>query len=243
MASLAFAAPCLPGGADVLRNLAREVAGARRAELDEFHRRVGLREERWYVQRTPQGKLSIIYLEGDDPAASIQALGRSDHPFDRWFKERVKLVHGIDFDQPPAGPLPEVVMEARADGPPARASLAIAIPLVPGKTAEWRRFTDEVKGPRRGELDDFHRRVGVVAENWYFQATPQADVVIVYLEGDIPGCFQAFAASTHPFDQWLKRVWLDTEGVDFNRPLPGPPPEVVYTPATPSRRQAGVGGI
>ena len=112
MASLAFAAPCLPGGADALRRIARELQGARQGEFEDFHRRVGLAGEAWYVQQTPQGDLSIVFLEGDDPARSIQMLGQSDHAFDRWFKEQVKQVHGIDFNQPPAGPFPEVVHDS-----------------------------------------------------------------------------------------------------------------------------------
>lgn len=95
-----------------MRRLAQEVQGPRRDEYDDFHRRVGLQGEAWYIQQTPQGDLSIAYLEGDDPLRSVQALAQSDHPFDRWFKEQVKLVHGIDFNQPPAGPLPEVVHDS-----------------------------------------------------------------------------------------------------------------------------------
>jgi hypothetical protein len=107
-------------------------------------------------------------------------------------------------------------------------TFAIAVPLLPGKTEEWRRFTDEVKGPRRQEMDDFHRRVGLTTENWYLQNTPAGDMVIVYLEGDIPRCFEMLAQSQHPFDLYLKQVWLSTEGIDFSQPLPSAPPEVVY---------------
>ncbi len=112
MATLAFAAPCLPGGADVARRITQEVQGTRRSDYEDFHRRVGLAGEAWYIQHTPQGDLSIVYLEGDDPARSLQALRQSDHPFDQWFKEQVKLVHGIDFGQPLAGPLPECLHDS-----------------------------------------------------------------------------------------------------------------------------------
>src|SRR5438132_7354747 len=100
------------------------------------------------------------------------------------------------------------------------ATIAIALPLVPGKTEEWKRFTEEIKGPRRRDYADFHNRVGLTRENWYLQHTPQGDMVVVYLEGDLPGAFQALAQSDHPFDHWLIERWLDTEGVDFSKPLP-----------------------
>jgi hypothetical protein len=45
MTSLAFVAPCLPGGADVLRHLAQEARGARRGEFEDFHQRMSLTDE------------------------------------------------------------------------------------------------------------------------------------------------------------------------------------------------------
>jgi hypothetical protein len=56
----------------------------------------------------------IVYLQGEDPARSIATLAALDHPFDRWFKQEVKRLHGIDFNQPPASPLREVVYESGA---------------------------------------------------------------------------------------------------------------------------------
>ena len=118
MASLAIALPCLPGGADKLRALARECSGPRRPEFDDFHRRVGLSGERWFLQQTPQGELLILTLEGD-PAGALAKLGASDHPFDIWFREAVREVHGVDLSQPPAGPPPELVFESVTAGVPA----------------------------------------------------------------------------------------------------------------------------
>jgi hypothetical protein len=108
MAELAIALPCLPGGADELRQLAKECSGPRKEEFEDFHRRVGLTSERWYLQQTPQGELHIVVLEGD-PAGAIGALASSDNKFDQWFRERIKAVHGVDFSQPLPGPPPEQV--------------------------------------------------------------------------------------------------------------------------------------
>ena len=108
MASLALALPCLPGGADKLRSLAEECRGPRRQEFEEFHHRVGLTDEGWYLQSTPQGELFILTLEGD-PMGAVAKLAASRHPFDSWFKERAKEIHGVDFNQPLPGPPPEQV--------------------------------------------------------------------------------------------------------------------------------------
>lgn len=110
MPSLALALPCLPGGVDKLRQLADQCRGPRRAEFADFHQRVGLDRESWYLQQTPQGELFVLYLEGD-PVGAIGKLAASDHPFDVWFREQAKQIHGVDFSQPLPGPPPEMVFE------------------------------------------------------------------------------------------------------------------------------------
>jgi hypothetical protein len=55
-------------------------------------------------------------------------------------------------------------------------------------------------------------------------ATPQGDVVAVYLEGEDP--FEGnrrFAASTAPYDVWFKDELkkISPPYIDFNQPVPG----------------------
>jgi hypothetical protein len=110
MASLAFTLPMLPGGSEVLRQAAQEVQGPRRDEYAQFKQRMGLTSEEWYIQPTSQGEMIIVYLEGDDFAHTFKTLATSQDPFDVWFKDKAKRVHGIDYNQPLAGPLPERVL-------------------------------------------------------------------------------------------------------------------------------------
>ncbi len=60
-------------------------------------------------------KLSVHVLEGHDLGATFGMLAVSDHPFDRWFRDQVKSVHGIDFTKPMPGPLPEQVLAVNRD--------------------------------------------------------------------------------------------------------------------------------
>lgn len=110
MATMAISLPCLPGGADKLKHIASELAGPRRAEFDEFHRRAGLTSELWFVQQTPQGDLLNLVLEGE-PMQAIGVLAASTEPFDVWFREQIKAVHGVDFSRPLPAPPPELVFE------------------------------------------------------------------------------------------------------------------------------------
>jgi hypothetical protein len=114
MTSVAFVAPLLPGGAARLRQLAKDVLGPRAAEAEDFHRRMKVTTENWYLQQTPQGDVVIVFLEGEDFGHTFGSLAVSREPFDVWFKEQAKRVHGIDFDQPPQAPLPELVYSSRS---------------------------------------------------------------------------------------------------------------------------------
>jgi hypothetical protein len=41
----------------------------------------------------------------------MRTLGESQHTFDKWFKEHIGRVHGIDFEAPPPGPMPELKLD------------------------------------------------------------------------------------------------------------------------------------
>jgi hypothetical protein len=83
------------------------------------------------------------------------------------------------------------------------ALIAIVIPILPGKTPEWRTFMEEVNGPRRQEFDDSRKRAGL-HERTFFQQTPMGDFVIVTLEGDDPGrSFGQLMSGTDEFSKWF----------------------------------------
>jgi hypothetical protein len=108
-------------------------------------------------------------------------------------------------------------------------SVAVALPILPGKTPDWLRLIDEVTVKRRDEIDAFHRRFGLTHVHWYLNQTPGGDLAIVVLEGpDAAGTFQQWGASQDPFDLWFKREVGALYGIDFNQPPAGPAPKMVY---------------
>jgi len=109
------------------------------------------------------------------------------------------------------------------------ATFASASPLLPGKLDAWRKFTQEMAGPRKKEHDESRRRLGVTIERAWYQPTPMGDLVVVYGEAnDVAGFFGGLAASQEPFDVWFKQQIKELHGVDFNQPLPGPLPELGF---------------
>jgi hypothetical protein len=108
--------PVLRGKEEDVRKLAAEMAGPRREEAREFFRSFGVVRESWHYQETPHGPLVIGVTEVDgDLSAIAQEYAESSRPFDRWFKEQVKNLSGIDPDVQPLGPPSEVIFDTQGE--------------------------------------------------------------------------------------------------------------------------------
>ena len=55
------------------------------------------REASW-IQQTPNGDMSVVYVEADDIEAAMAGLGSSQGPFDVWFREQTREMHGINIE-------------------------------------------------------------------------------------------------------------------------------------------------
>jgi len=105
--------------------------------------------------------------------------------------------------------------------------MAVAFPILPGKTAEWRTWMEEINGPRRAEFLESRRRVGV-RERTFLQSTPMGDLVIVTLEGDDPGrAFGRMLGADDAFSAWFVAKASAIHGIDLSVRQAGPPPELV----------------
>jgi hypothetical protein len=92
MAAVAFALPILPGQEDLVRSLGEAVSGSGelREEYEESRKRLGIREEKVWVQRTPIGASIIVYWETDDPQRTLREIADSQDEFDKKFKQVVE---------------------------------------------------------------------------------------------------------------------------------------------------------
>ena len=105
--------------------------------------------------------------------------------------------------------------------------MAVAFPILPGKTAEWRTWMEEVNGPRREEFEASRRQAGV-HERTFLQSTPMGDLVIVTLEGEDPGAaFAKMMGATDAFATWFAQRASEIHGVDLTTPQAGSLPELV----------------
>ena len=98
----------------------------------------------------------------------------------------------------------------------------------------WRRFLQEISGPRRVEYANSRRRLGISAESIWLAPRPSGGgVAVVYLEAQDPGwalgrALREFAASDDPFDSWYRMQMRELFGCDFARPPRVPGGELLF---------------
>jgi hypothetical protein len=110
MQSVAFAVRLLPDQTDADRiALASCWVGARKEAYQDARRRAGIIREAVWIQPAPDGDVAVVYLEADDLATAFTILGTSAEPFDRWFRDHVRRVHGIALEEGVTAP--ELVLD------------------------------------------------------------------------------------------------------------------------------------
>jgi hypothetical protein len=114
MDTIGFAIPLLPGKTEAERAAMKSCwRGERTPAYEDARRRAGITREATWIQSTPGGDFSIAYIEADDLATALKMLGTSEEPFDRWFREHVREMHGIALED--GFPPPEQVLDYRAE--------------------------------------------------------------------------------------------------------------------------------
>ena len=112
------------------------------------------------------------------------------------------------------------------------ALLAIAIPLLPGKTEQWTAFMAELAGPRLRQFEASREAMGV-RERTFMQHTPDGDVVIVTLDGEDPAsAFGSFGQGIDDFTRWFVSQVKDCHGIDMTSAMPTPLPHLLIDSST-----------
>ena len=110
MQTIAFASPILPGKTQTDRDNIESCAnGHRQADHRASRKRAGIEREAVWIQSTPGGDVAVVLVEAPDIQAAMGTLATSEDPFDVWFRESVKDVHGMDLAE--GFPPPEQVLD------------------------------------------------------------------------------------------------------------------------------------
>jgi len=94
----------LPSKEGEVEAFARELAGPRQAEADEFYRSLGVSRETWHFQPGPFGSQVIVVTEINDLEPAARKFADTQQPFHVWFKEQVLRISAIDPNIEPLGP-------------------------------------------------------------------------------------------------------------------------------------------
>ncbi len=99
MQSIGFIAPLLPGMTETDRSAMISCwRGQRQEAYESSRRRLGITREAVFIQPTPNGDVAIVYWEADDLEAALKGMATSEDGFDRWFRDHVREVHGLNVE-------------------------------------------------------------------------------------------------------------------------------------------------
>jgi len=115
MDHICFALPILANKTQDARDFQRELEGPRKANYAASEQRIGIVKEHWFLQQTPQGDLLLASMESPDFAHALGQFAQSQDAFDQWFKQRLAAVTGVDLNNPPPGPLSELLSSYEAE--------------------------------------------------------------------------------------------------------------------------------
>lgn len=111
MSGIVMSHPITPGKVEAWRRFCQELGGSRRQSYEASRRRLGITRERLGLVETSFGSAAVTAIDAGDIARALGQIMTSDLPFERWYRERIQDIQGIDlasYDLPSDRPgLPE----------------------------------------------------------------------------------------------------------------------------------------
>ncbi len=111
MDKLVLVTPVLPEKSEAWRRFCQEIEGRRRAAYERSRRNLGIARETAWLVPTSHGTMAIIALAASDLAETWRQIGRSQRPFDRWFRRNILELHGLDLSQSVSHPSGETIFQ------------------------------------------------------------------------------------------------------------------------------------
>jgi hypothetical protein len=132
MSGIVLTFPILAGKVEAWRRFCQEISGSRQQMYITSRRRLGITHERLALVETPFGSTAVNTMEGPDMGRALGQIISSALPFDRWYREQLQDLHGINltgyeqFSQPVPPPqnqelLFEWTLTSSVDGQESRA--------------------------------------------------------------------------------------------------------------------------
>jgi hypothetical protein len=84
------------------KSVLNEVKGPRKKDYQASRKKMGIKHERVWLQQTPMGDFVLVSFEGKDTSKVMDKFLKSKDPFDKWFAQNIKEIHGIEVSSNPA---------------------------------------------------------------------------------------------------------------------------------------------
>lgn len=91
-----FMIPLKEEGAREMKQRLDDVLATKGDEYRRSRNKLGIAEEKVFLEKTAIGPALVVYWEAQDPIASLQALTASTDPFDTWFANEFYNQHLVD---------------------------------------------------------------------------------------------------------------------------------------------------
>lgn len=94
--------------------------------------------------------------------------------------------------------------------------IILTFPIKTGQVEAWRRFCQELRGPRRLDYEASRRRLGVTCERLALIETAFGSAGVTTLEAlDVQGALCQIIISDLPFDRWYRAQVEALYGIDL----------------------------
>lgn len=97
MPGIVLTFPILAGKVEAWRRFCQELSGSRRQMYIASRRRLGVTQERLSLVETAFGSAAMTILEASDVDRALDQIIASTLPFDRWYRERIRELHGVNL--------------------------------------------------------------------------------------------------------------------------------------------------
>jgi hypothetical protein len=219
MSTIGFIGPVKDVGA--ARSFATELKGARREEYLAAQKRSGCVRERVFLSETPKGSMIMAYREAPNAGFQMAQLASSSNSFDKFYRESVAKISGVDLTTLPPGPPPHLAFEW-TNGRRARSCTMFGAP-VPDPAKFWKMCRE--MSMRSAEHRESREQHGIVLEQAFY--LHDAKMVVVYVEGDDPHtAMERTMKSSSTYDKWFIDQVSAVHGIDFRSQVP-PQPELL----------------
>ncbi len=105
---VAMALPVLAGKEEQAKQFGKGVE-EKNKEWKNSEKRLRINQEAWFLQSSPMGSMIIVYIQAKDIGKMFTEFAQSKDPFDVWLKDQAKMITGVDLNNPPSGPVPELL--------------------------------------------------------------------------------------------------------------------------------------